>query len=165
MVGALQDSSEILGLCLRKLFRRRMRVLEMLKGTSVCVRNTLELFALIFSGKALMYASWIENHFRRSRGGELIVYELLLGYKRCRPACSLFGSLIFAEILDLVISLVGTRWIIGAFLGGCFGEQGIIISSNYVLDGHIKPKQFVTWSVKAMNRIAFNLEYCRGILI
>ena len=94
----------------------------MLKGTSVCVRNTLELFTLIFSGKALMYVSWIENHFRRSRGGELIVHELLLGYKRCRPACSRFGSLVFAEILDLVISLAGTRWIIGAFLGGCFGE-------------------------------------------
>lgn len=30
----------------------------------------------------LSYLVWIENHFRRPRGGELIIHELLLGHKR-----------------------------------------------------------------------------------
>ena len=114
---------------------------------------------------ALGYLAWTENVFRRPRGGELTAHELLAGHSRTKPSCSLYGSLVFAEVPDSVTSPAGTRWVIAAFLGGQSGENGIFVSSTCVVAGQLVVKKFAARSIRPMNRIVFKLEYCQDLLV
>ena len=109
--------------------------------------------------------SWSENQFRRPHGGSKTPHELLTGQTRTKPPCCLLASLCFCEVPDSFQSPAGSRWVIGSFLGGVHGEQGLRAASYAATSSGLELKVFTARSIRPMNRVLFDLKMSDFILI
>ena len=155
---------ETIGLAERfnRVFKEHMSAVRLeLQASALDLKFTEESIPVI-----LQYVSWTLNQFRRPHGGSKTPHEILTGHTRTKPTCSMFGALVFCEVPQSVQTPANSRWIVGAFLGAENGEQGIKVCSECVdSDGTLKVKVFTAKTVRAMNRLLYDIRLCPQFLI
>ena len=109
-------------------------------------------------GEILTYISWTQNQFKRPRGGDKTAHELLCGQSRSHPPCTLFGALCFAEVPISISSPAGSRWVVGSFVGGTYGEIGQSVYAYCMVRGDVTLKRFKARSIRVMNKIMYDMR-------